>query len=60
MAGTDENIMPATIALAHAGGTTGEWAEVLREVFGEYRAPTGVARRHRRSHRRRCAASPSG
>jgi (2R)-ethylmalonyl-CoA mutase len=36
------NIMPATIALAHAGGTTGEWAGVLREVFGEYRAPTGV------------------
>jgi (2R)-ethylmalonyl-CoA mutase len=34
--------MPATIALAHAGGTTGEWAGVLREVFGEYRAPTGV------------------
>ena len=40
--GTD-NVMPATIALAHAGGTTGEWAGVLREVFGEYRAPTGVA-----------------
>jgi ethylmalonyl-CoA mutase len=37
-----ENIMPATIDLAHAGGTTGEWAGVLREVFGEYRAPTGV------------------
>jgi (2R)-ethylmalonyl-CoA mutase len=35
--------MPATIDLAHAGGTTGEWAEVLREEFGEYRAPTGVA-----------------
>ena len=40
---TTENIMPATIDLAHAGGTTGEWAGVLREVFGEYRAPTGVA-----------------
>jgi (2R)-ethylmalonyl-CoA mutase len=39
--GTD-NIMPATIALAHAGGTTGEWAGALRQVFGEYRAPTGV------------------
>jgi (2R)-ethylmalonyl-CoA mutase len=38
-----QNIMPATIDLAHAGGTTGEWASVLREVFGEYRAPTGVA-----------------
>jgi (2R)-ethylmalonyl-CoA mutase len=35
--------MPATVALAHAGGTTGEWAGALREVFGEYRAPTGVA-----------------
>ncbi len=34
--------MPATIALAHAGGTTGEWAEALRSVFGEFRAPTGV------------------
>ncbi len=40
--GTD-NIMPATIALAHAGGTTGEWAGALRQVFGEYRAPTGVS-----------------
>jgi (2R)-ethylmalonyl-CoA mutase len=38
-----ENIMPATIDLAHAGGTTGEWAGALREVFGEYRAPTGVS-----------------
>jgi ethylmalonyl-CoA mutase len=38
-----DNIMAATIDLAHAGGTTGEWAGVLREVFGEYRAPTGVA-----------------
>ncbi len=37
------NVMPATIDLAHAGGTTGEWAGILREVFGEYRAPTGVA-----------------
>jgi (2R)-ethylmalonyl-CoA mutase len=36
------NIMGPTIALAHAGGTTGEWAGALREVFGEYRAPTGV------------------
>ena len=40
---SDENIMPATIALARAGGTTGEWGEVMREEFGEYRAPTGVA-----------------
>jgi ethylmalonyl-CoA mutase len=37
------NLMPPSIALAKAGGTTGEWAGVLREVFGEYRAPTGVA-----------------
>ena len=43
MARTDENIMPATIELARAGGTTGEWSDRLREVFGEYRAPTGVA-----------------
>ena len=37
------NVMEATVALAHAGGTTGEWAGALREVFGEFRAPTGVA-----------------
>src|SRR5204862_723304 len=37
-----ENIMPATIAPARAGATTGEWAHTLREVFGSYRAPTGV------------------
>jgi len=42
VAAADENVMPATIALAHAGGTTGEWAGALRDVFGEYRAPTGV------------------
>ena len=40
--GPEGNVMPATIALAHAGGTTGEWADALREVFGEFRAPTGV------------------
>ncbi len=39
------NVMPPSIAAAHAGVTTGEWADVLREVFGEYRAPTGVAER---------------
>ena len=38
----DENIMPATIAAARAGATTGEWAKALRDTFGEYRAPTGV------------------
>jgi (2R)-ethylmalonyl-CoA mutase len=37
-----QNIMPASIAAARAGATTGEWADTLREVFGEYRAPTGV------------------
>jgi (2R)-ethylmalonyl-CoA mutase len=37
------NVMPASIAAAKAGATTGEWAQVLREVFGEFRAPTGVA-----------------
>ena len=40
---TATNVMPASIALAQAGGTTGEWGAVMREVFGEYRAPTGVA-----------------
>jgi (2R)-ethylmalonyl-CoA mutase len=38
-----ENILPPTIALAHAGGTTGEWADALRAVYGEYHAPTGVS-----------------
>jgi (2R)-ethylmalonyl-CoA mutase len=38
----NENIMPASIAAARAGVTTGEWAQALREAFGEYRAPTGV------------------
>jgi (2R)-ethylmalonyl-CoA mutase len=42
VAAGDENVMPATIALAKAGGTTGEWGAVMREVFGEFRAPTGV------------------
>jgi ethylmalonyl-CoA mutase len=37
-----ENVMPATIALAQSGGTTGEWADALRDVFGEFHAPTGV------------------
>jgi (2R)-ethylmalonyl-CoA mutase len=37
-----DNIMPPTIALAKVGGTTGEWANCLRAVYGEYRAPTGV------------------
>ncbi|MER5883144.1 protein meaA [Streptomyces sp. NPDC001941] len=41
-AGT-ENLMEATLECARAGVTTGEWAGALREVFGEYRAPTGVS-----------------
>ncbi|WP_417845303.1 methylmalonyl-CoA mutase family protein [Thalassospira povalilytica] len=36
------NIMESSIACAHAGVTTGEWSETLRDVFGEYRAPTGI------------------
>jgi (2R)-ethylmalonyl-CoA mutase len=40
---TDANLMEAAIACAKAGVTTGEWAGVLREVFGEFRAPTGVS-----------------
>ena len=38
-----DNIMEPSIAFARAGGTTGEWGTALREVFGEYRAPTGVS-----------------
>ncbi len=41
-ADASDNIMDATLALARAGGTTGEWTDALREVFGDYRAPTGV------------------
>jgi (2R)-ethylmalonyl-CoA mutase len=37
-----QNIMPATVAAARAGATTGEWSQTLRDVFGEYRGPTGV------------------
>ncbi len=37
-----DNVMAPSIALAAAGGTTGEWANALREVYGDYRAPTGV------------------
>src|SRR5690606_7907400 len=38
------NVMEPSIACAHAGVTTGEWGSALREVYGEYRAPTGVGR----------------
>jgi ethylmalonyl-CoA mutase len=40
---TDTNLMEASLACARAGATTGEWTGALREVFGEFRAPTGVA-----------------
>ncbi|MET0839431.1 MAG: methylmalonyl-CoA mutase family protein, partial [Marmoricola sp.] len=40
---TDTNLMEATLVAARAGATTGEWAGALREVFGEFRAPTGVS-----------------
>jgi len=42
-AASDANLMPASLACARAGVTTGEWAGALREVFGEYRPPTGIA-----------------
>ena len=41
---TNTNIMPASIAAAKAGATTGEWGQTIRAAFGEYRAPTGVSR----------------
>ena len=66
VAAGDENVMPATIAAARAGATTGEWAQALRDAFGSYRAPTGVGAAARRRPARtspRCAtrspASPS-
>ncbi len=51
-----QNIMPATIAAAKAGATTGEWSEVLREVFGAYRGPTGVDGATAPSNREQLAA----
>ncbi len=44
-AASDENLMPVSIEAAKAGVTTGEWTQALREVFGEYRAPTGMGAR---------------
>ena len=41
-AASEENLLPASISAATAGVTTGEWADALREVFGEYRPPTGI------------------
>ncbi|MFN3643922.1 MAG: methylmalonyl-CoA mutase family protein [Gemmobacter sp.] len=43
-AATGENIMPASIAAAKAGATTGEWGDMVRAAFGQYRGPTGVSR----------------
>ena len=51
VAATDENVMPASIAAARAGATTGEWAQALRDAFGSYRGPTGVGA---------AAAAPAG
>ncbi len=42
-AGTDANLMTATLECARAEVTTGEWTQALRDVFGEFRAPTGVS-----------------
>ena len=44
-AASDRNIMEPSIAAAKAGVTTGEWGQALRDVFGEYRAPTGVTQK---------------
>ena len=41
--GAGQNVMPPSIRAAHAGVTTGEWADVLRSLYGDYRAPTGVS-----------------
>ena len=43
-AASGANIMPASVAAAKAGATTGEWGGIIRAAFGEYRAPTGVSR----------------
>ena len=56
--------MPASIDAAHAGVTTGEWGAALREVFGEYRAPTGIGAaasgRARRERRKVTTSARSG
>ena len=58
VAATDENIVPVSVELARAGGTVGEWAGALREVFGEYRAPDRRRRRGRPGGRPRRGARP--
>jgi ethylmalonyl-CoA mutase len=45
VASGDDNLLPPSIEAAKAGVTTGEWADALRDVFGEFRAPTGVSAR---------------
>jgi ethylmalonyl-CoA mutase len=45
VAATTDNLLPASIEAVKAGVTTGEWADALREAFGEFRAPTGVGAR---------------
>jgi len=47
-----ENVLPSSLTLAQVGGTTQEWADVLRDVFGEFQGPTGVkgGAGHRRDH----------
>ncbi|MGF7238419.1 MAG: protein meaA [Frankia sp.] len=52
----DTNLMRASIACARVGVTTGEWAQTLRDVFGEYRAPTGVGGAHSGAHGAELAA----
>ena len=59
VAGTDENIMPATIALAKAGGTTGEWAGGCARCSASTAAPTGVAAAAGASRRIRRPRAPS-
>jgi len=44
IASQNKNIMEVSIECAHAGVTTGEWTDTLREIYGEYRAPTGVGK----------------
>ena len=53
--------MPPSIAAAKASVTTGEWGQVLREVFGEYRAPTGIHAKPRSTKRgsKRCGKASS-
>jgi (2R)-ethylmalonyl-CoA mutase len=53
----DANLMPPSITLAHAGGTTGEWAQALRDEWGEYRAPTGLDAGGGRAAREELAAA---